>query len=184
MVCSVVSRKETTVGRHFISVYWQIEKNAIKHKSTQWWLYEGKNTSKHFTFKYHCAILSKLFGDWELSQFRGKVWKKMVRNLTIILKRIRTARYTTHEVAKKIKHHDKQLKSTELSNQLVTENSNTATAENSPSRFIGEGSDLSDFFPKWWKQNVRTKQRGKRSCFIALHLSYEIPANSHENTSG
>lgn len=181
MVCSFVSRKETTVGRHSISVYWQIEKNAVKHKSTQWWLYEGKNTSKHFTFKYHCAILSKLFGDWELSQFRSKVWKKMVRNLTIILKRIRTARYTIHEVAKKIKHHDNSWSPR-----------NCQAIGNGKFQYCDRRKFPFTFY--WWgfrpvrflSKVVKTRKQNvsKRPCFIALHLSYEIPANSHENTSG
>lgn len=55
--------------------------------------------------------------------------------------------------------------------QLVTENSNTATTENSPSRFIGEGSDLWDFLSKvvkTRKQNVRTKQRGAAKGRVLL----------------
>lgn len=160
----------------------------MKHKSTQWWLYEGKNTSKHFTFKYHCAILSKLFGDWELSQFRGKVWKKMVRNLTIILKHIRTARYTIHEVAKKIKHHDNSWSPR-----------NCQAISNGKFQYCDHRKFPFTFY--WWgfrpvrfsfqsgenketKCQDKTKGRSKRPCVIALRLSYEIPANSHENTSG
>lgn len=186
MVCSFVSRKETTVGRNLISVYWQIEKNAIKHKSTQWWLWRQKHVK---TLHIQVPLWHTFKTIWRLRAFtfRGKVWKKTVRNLTKIWKHIHTARYTIHEMAKTL-NIKTAVEVHGIVNQLVMENSNTATAKIPHHVLLVRVQTCEISFQsgenKETKCQDKTKGRSKRPCFIALYLSYETHANSDENTSG
>lgn len=111
----------------------------------------------------------------------------MVRNLTIILKHIHTARYTIREMAKTLNIMT-TVEVHGIVNQLVTENSNTATAKIPLHVLLVRVQTCEISFQsgenKETKCQDKTKGRSKRPCFSALHLSYEIPANSHENTSG
>lgn len=141
---------------------------------------------KTFHFQVPLWYTFKTIWRFRAFTFRGKVWKKDGQKFN----NLKTLSHgTLHNTwnGQNDKHHDN---SWSPRNQLVMKNSITVTAEIPLHCLLVRVQTCDISFQSGRnkeKKNLMTKKNkgcSKRPCFIALHLSSEIPANCHESTSG